>query len=93
MIPAFKSIRPRKGARRSLAAKVISRCSSTNGNDIEYLVTLNVSLDTSQRIELVNGLFNNNVTLNTTYYLTVRIRMDPDLINICKFAFSALFAA
>lgn len=58
--------------------------------DVEYLVTLNVSLDIPQRIELVNDLLSNNVTLNGTYRLMVRIIMNVNTQYICKF-FSSIF--
>ncbi len=58
---------------------------SLPSQDIEYLVTLNVSLDTvSQRIEFVNGFFENNVTLNDSYRLTVIIVINETDPNPCK---------
>ncbi|CAF1395353.1 unnamed protein product [Rotaria sordida] len=68
--------------------------------DVEYLVQLNVPLDIPERIELVNGFFANNVSLNDSYRLTVRIIMNDrtgELLNFttftpackeCEFAFT-----
>ncbi|CAF3404455.1 unnamed protein product [Rotaria sp. Silwood1] len=68
--------------------------------DVEYSVTLNVFLDIPQRIELVNGFFTNNVSLNDSYRLTVRIIMNSattDFLNFttvtpackeCEYAFT-----
>ncbi|CAF0869133.1 unnamed protein product [Adineta ricciae] len=56
-----------------------------NPPDIEYLITLNVSLDVSERIALVNGLFMNNVSLNDSYLLTVRIIMNPNTSDFLNF--------
>ncbi len=56
--------------------------------DVEYLVTLNVSLDIPQRIQLVNDLLINNVTLNDSYRLVVRIIINVDTQYICKFSSS-----
>ncbi len=38
--------------------------------DLQLLVTLNVTLDSTDRVELVNDLFENNVTYNGSYLLT-----------------------
>ncbi len=46
--------------------------------NLQLLVTLNVTLDSTDRLELVNGLFNNNVTYNDSYVLTmVQMIIDP----------------
>jgi hypothetical protein len=38
--------------------------------DLELLVTLNVTVSSADRLDIVNGLFNNNVTYNSSYRLT-----------------------
>jgi hypothetical protein len=38
--------------------------------NLELLVTLNVTLSSTDRLALVNGLFENNVTYNASYILT-----------------------
>ncbi len=57
---------------------------------MELLVTLSVSLETSQRIALVNGLFINNVSLNDSYNLTVSIVMNQANPELCKYFSSKL---
>ncbi|CAF1679773.1 unnamed protein product [Rotaria magnacalcarata] len=63
----------------------VNETSSATPPDVELLVNLNVSLDTSQRIVLVNDLFINNVTLNDSYRLTVRIVMNPTTTTLLNF--------
>ncbi|CAM4903420.1 unnamed protein product [Rotaria socialis] len=63
----------------------INQTSNLTPPDVEFLVNLNVSLDTSQRIVLVNDLFINNVTFNDSYSLTVRIIMNPTTTTLLNF--------
>jgi hypothetical protein len=39
--------------------------------DLQLLVTLNVTVSASDRLEIVNDLFNDNVTYNNSYLLTM----------------------
>lgn len=47
--------------------------------DVYLIVTLGVRLDIPQRLQLINGLLENNVTLNESYSLTVGIDVNPDI--------------
>ncbi|CAF4299236.1 unnamed protein product, partial [Rotaria sordida] len=40
---------------------------------IEYLVVLNISLNATQRLKIVNEFFNPNVSRNDSYKLIVRM--------------------
>ena len=64
--------------------------SNASPPDVELLVTLNVSLVSTQRLTLINDLFTNNVTLNGSYALTVRIIPNPVNIIFGKFSITLL---
>lgn len=44
---------------------------SATSPDLQLLITLNVTVSPQDRLEIVNGLFDNNVTYNDSYLLTM----------------------
>ena len=73
--------------KRRILIDVLARFSFSNVSppNVELSVTLNISLATNQRFILINDLFLNNVTLNSSYALTVRIAPDPVTVVLRKF--------
>ncbi len=60
--------------------------SNTGSSVIEYYVALNISLNATERLELVNGLFNKNVNINSSYALTVHIIINNVTSKLGKFS-------
>ena len=53
--------------------------------NLQIMVTLNVSLNTTERLKLANAMFERDIRYNSSYTLTsVQINMDPSNPNKCK---------
>ena len=63
---------------------VINQVNAISPN-VQYFVSLNVSLNATERIQLINAFFDNNVTLNSSYALTIQMIINTQTKDLSSF--------
>jgi hypothetical protein len=52
---------------------------------LEYFVSLTIPLNATQRLQLINGFFNNNVRINSSYELLIKMIINTVTNKIGKY--------
>ena len=61
---------------------LFSSASNTAANSSVYFVALNLQLNASERLQLVNGFFSRGINLDNTYALIVRMVINSQTMKI-----------
>jgi hypothetical protein len=59
--------------------------SNTNSATVEVFVALDITLNATQRLQLINGFYNGNINLNSSYALEIQMIINENTKQLGKF--------